>query len=63
MTDATLQAIGTERVRLGFGPPSTVIIYRCPVDGTTLRLVKNWRGPAPVGAVIADCGHAARIGG
>lgn len=57
--DTALRPIRTEKVRLRFGPPDTVIIYRCPVDGTELRLVKSWHGPAPAGAVIADCGHAA----
>lgn len=48
--------IRNERVR-GFQPPwYTVRVYRCE-DGTETRVRVNWRGPAPRGAIVVNCGH------
>jgi hypothetical protein len=51
--------VRTERVR-GFQPPwRTILVYRCDSCLFEARLLKNWSGPAPRGAITcAHCGAA-----
>ena len=54
--------VTTERVR-GFQPPwYSVLAWKC-TDGTETRLRVSWRGPAPRGAIIGNCGHLLVTGG
>ncbi len=39
----------------GWGRMKTILVYSCEGTGKTVRIVKNWRGPVPPGAII--CPH------
>lgn len=53
----TRHAVRTER-RRGFQPPYyTVVIYRCEATGIETVIRANWRGGAPAGAIVGNCGH------
>ena len=40
-----------------------VIVFTCKATGEVTRLVKNWSGPPPNGAIIGNCGHQLRVDG
>jgi hypothetical protein len=48
--------------RRGFQPPwYRVLIYRCEETSIETTIRVNWRGGAPRGAFVANCGHTVAI--
>lgn len=50
--------VSTKKERTGWGKWSPIITKHCQITNKDVRIVKNWNGPKPSGAIA--CPHCGR---